>query len=112
MGQLIDATAYLRAKRIRRHYQREMAKLFERFDVLLTPGAPGPAPAGMATGDPVMQAPWTLADFPTMTLPYALSANGMPLGVQLSAARLRESLLLEAAEAIESVIGFRSKPNL
>jgi Asp-tRNA(Asn)/Glu-tRNA(Gln) amidotransferase A subunit family amidase len=36
----------------------------------------------------------------------------MPLGVQLSAARLRESLLLEAAEAIESVIGFSSKPNL
>jgi aspartyl-tRNA(Asn)/glutamyl-tRNA(Gln) amidotransferase subunit A len=112
MGQLIDATAYLRARRIRRHYQREMTRLFDRFDVLLTPGAPGPAPAGMATGDAVMQAPWTLADFPTMTLPYALSANGLPLGVQLSAARLREGLLLEAAEAIESVIGFNSKPNL
>lgn len=112
MGQLIDATSYLRARRIRRHYQRDMARLFDHFDVLLTPGAPGPAPAGMATGDPVMQAPWTLADFPTMTLPCGLSANGMPLGIQLSAAPLHEGLLLEAAKAIESVIGFTAKPNL
>ena len=112
MGQLIDATSYLRARRIRRHYQRDMARLFAHFDILLTPGAPGPAPAGMATGDPVMQAPWTLADFPTMTLPYGLSANGMPLGVQLSAAPLHEGLLLDAAKAVESVIGFTGKPDL
>jgi aspartyl-tRNA(Asn)/glutamyl-tRNA(Gln) amidotransferase subunit A len=112
MGLLIDATSYLRARRIRRHYQREMAALFAHFDILLTPGAPGPAPAGMATGDPVMQAPWSLADFPTMTLPCGLSANGMPLGIQLSAAPLHEGLLIEAAKAIESVIGFTAKPNL
>ena len=112
MGQLIDSTSYLRARRIRRHYQRDMARLFDHFDILLTPGAPGPAPEGMATGDPVMQAPWTLADFPTMTLPCGLSGNGLPLGVQLSAAPLHEGLLLEAAKAIESVIGFTAKPNL
>ena len=112
MGELIDASTYLRARRIRRHYQRDMARLFEHFDVLLTPGAPGPAPAGMATGDPVMQAPWTLADFPTMTLPFALASNGLPLGIQLSAAPLHERLLLEAAKAIEEVIGFNARPNL
>jgi len=112
MGQLIDSTSYLRARRIRRHYQRDMARLFEHFDILLTPGAPGPAPAGMATGDPVMQAPWTLADFPTMTLPYGLSGNGLPLGAQLSAAPLHEGLLMDAAKAIELVIGFTARPNL
>jgi aspartyl-tRNA(Asn)/glutamyl-tRNA(Gln) amidotransferase subunit A len=110
MGELIDAGTYLRARRIRRHYQRDMVRLFEHFDVLLTPGAPGPAPAGTATGDPVMQAPWTLADFPTMTLPLALASNGLPLGIQLSAAPLHEGLLLEAAKAIEEVIGFKEKP--
>ena len=31
-----------------------------------------------------MNGPWTLSDFPTMTLPYALGANGMPLGIQLT----------------------------
>ena len=112
MGMLIDAGAYLRARRVRRHYQRDMARLFEHFDVLLTPGAPGPAPEGMATGDPVMQAPWSLADFPTMTLPSGLSSNGMPLGIQLTAAPLHEGLLLETAKAIEAIIGFKAKPLL
>ena len=88
------------------------ARLFEHVDVLLTPGAPGPAPAGMATGDPVMQAPWTLADFPTMTLPLGLGANGLPVGIQLSAAPLHEGLLLEVAKGVEETIGFREKPPL
>ena len=113
LGELVDATSYLRARRIRRHYQRDMLRLFEHFDVLLTPGAPGPAPEGIgATGDPVMQAPWSLADFPTMTLPCGLASNGLPLGIQLSAAPLHEGLLLETARAVETVIGFKSKPNL
>jgi aspartyl-tRNA(Asn)/glutamyl-tRNA(Gln) amidotransferase subunit A len=112
LGTLIDAASYLRARRVRRHYQRDMLRLFEHFDVLLTPGAAGPAPEGMATGDPVMQAPMTLADFPTMTLPSGLSSNGLPLGIQLSAAPLHEGLLLEVAKAIEAVIGFNARPKL
>lgn len=113
MGTLIDAASYLRARRVRRHYQREMLRLFEHFDVLLTPGAPGPAPEGIgATGNPVMQAPWSLADFPSMTLPSGLSSNAMPLGIQLTAAPLHEGLLLETAKAIEAIIGFSAKPTL
>src|SRR5207237_6116637 len=81
-GMLIDARDYLRACRLRRRYQREMAKLFETFDALMTPAAPATAPEGITTtGDPVMNAPWTLADFPIMTLPYAPGANGLPLVV-------------------------------
>jgi aspartyl-tRNA(Asn)/glutamyl-tRNA(Gln) amidotransferase subunit A len=113
LGELIDASTYLRARRIRREYQREMVRLFEHVDVLVTPAAPGPAPEGIgATGDPVMQAPWTLADFPTMTLPFAVASNGLPLGIQLSAAPHHEGLLLEAAKAIEQAIEFTAKPNL
>jgi aspartyl-tRNA(Asn)/glutamyl-tRNA(Gln) amidotransferase subunit A len=111
LGETIDATFYLRAQRIRKHYQRDMVRLFQHFDVILTPGAPGPAPHGMATGDPVMQAPWTLADFPTMTLPCGLAANGLPLGIQLAAAPMHEGLLLEVAKEIEETVAFREKPN-
>src|SRR2546426_9660893 len=63
-GMLIDVSDYVRARRIRRKYQSEMAKLFERFDALMTPAAPGTAPDLSTTGDPVMNGPWTLADFP------------------------------------------------
>ncbi|HLQ76340.1 MAG TPA: amidase [Terriglobia bacterium] len=106
-GMLISAADYLRARRLRRHYQREMSRLFGRHDVLLTPAAPGPAPAGIgATGSAVMNGPWTLADFPTMTLPYALSANGLPLGLQLSGPMLGDGPLLASVGKIESMIEF------
>jgi Asp-tRNA(Asn)/Glu-tRNA(Gln) amidotransferase A subunit family amidase len=111
-GMLVGAAAYLRAKRIRRHYQRDMLKLFERYDALLTPAATGTAPEGMPTGNPVMNAPWTLADFPTLTLPHALAANGLPLGIQLAAAPLQEGVLLEIAKAVEGVVEFNAKPKL
>jgi aspartyl-tRNA(Asn)/glutamyl-tRNA(Gln) amidotransferase subunit A len=110
-GMLVSAEDYLRARRLRRHFQREMTRLFETFDVLLTPAAPGPAPAGIgATGSAVMNGPWSLADFPTMTLPFGLAANGLPLGIQISAPPLAEAALLHAASAIESVAAFKEKP--
>ncbi len=112
-GMLLDATQYLRARRVRRKYRREMARLFEKFDGLMTPAATGTAPEGIgSTGDPVMNAPWTLADFPTMTLPHALGSNGLPIGVQFSGPPLQEGLLLEMGKAIESVVAFRASPSL
>jgi len=112
-GMLLDARQYLRARRIRRQYRRDMARLFEKFDGLMTPAATGTAPKGIgSTGDPVMNAPWTLADFPTMTLPHALGSNGLPIGVQFSSPPLQEGLLLEMGKAIESVVAFRASPSL
>jgi aspartyl-tRNA(Asn)/glutamyl-tRNA(Gln) amidotransferase subunit A len=109
-GMLVHADDYLRAKRLRRKYQREMTQLFENFDVLLTPAAPGTAPRGITTtGDPVMNGPWTLSDFPTMTLPYALAANGLPIGVQITGPPLQEGMLLEIAQQLETLIEFRSR---
>lgn len=106
-GMLVSAGEYLRAKRLRRQYQREMAKLFERFDVLLTPAAPGAAPEGIsATGDAVMNGPWTLADFPTVTLPCGLASNGLPIGVQFTCAPFQEPALLDFAERIEPMLDF------
>jgi aspartyl-tRNA(Asn)/glutamyl-tRNA(Gln) amidotransferase subunit A len=111
-GMLIDARDYVRAQRLRHRYQREMVKLFENFDVLMTPAAPGAAPAGIeTTGDPVMNGPWTLTDFPTMTLPHALTVDGLPIGVQLTGPPLQEGLLLEVGRAVEEVVRFEMKPS-
>lgn len=110
-GMLIESQAYLRALRARRSYQREMVSLFKDVDVLLTPGALGPAPDVVSyTGDPLLSGPWTVADFPTLTLPVTLASNGLPVGIQLSAPPMKDGLLLEIGKAVEATIGFTEKP--
>jgi aspartyl-tRNA(Asn)/glutamyl-tRNA(Gln) amidotransferase subunit A len=111
-GMLVEAADYLRAKRLRRKYQREMARLFENADVLMTPAARGTAPKGLeTTGDAMMNGPWTLSDFPTMTLPLDLCSDEMPIGVQLTGPPLHESDLLDIAARIEPLIGWAFQPS-
>jgi aspartyl-tRNA(Asn)/glutamyl-tRNA(Gln) amidotransferase subunit A len=111
-GMLIDAASYVRARRLRRKYQRQMADLLGAFAAVVTPAAVGTAPDLTSTGDPVMNSPWTLADVPIVTLPCALGANGLPLAVQLAAAPRREGVLLDVARVVERVVDFQKRPDL
>lgn len=63
----------------------EFTRRFAGFDALLVPAARGQAPPPDTTGDPVMNAPWTLLGVPSLTVPVTLSHDGLPLGVQLIA---------------------------
>ena len=105
MGMLIPGDLYVRSLRVRGQFRREMAPLLERFDVLLTPTTPTPAPAGMATGDPSFQLPWSLSGLPSITVPCGLTASGLPLGIQLISALFTEPRLLSAAAWCEDVLG-------
>jgi Asp-tRNA(Asn)/Glu-tRNA(Gln) amidotransferase A subunit family amidase len=49
----------------------------------ICPAAPGVAPRGMATGDPIMNLPWTYAGLPAVSLPMSWWENQLPLGIQL-----------------------------
>jgi Asp-tRNA(Asn)/Glu-tRNA(Gln) amidotransferase A subunit family amidase len=54
------------------------------LDALLTPAAPGEAPAGLGwTGDPAFNALWTGLWGPNVTVPAGTGPKGLPLGVQL-----------------------------
>lgn len=73
-----------------------------RLDGLLTPAAPGPAPAGIhATGDPNLNLPWTHAGLPALSLPAGNALNGLPLGMQLVAPHREDETLLGWALALE-----------
>ncbi|MBL8883851.1 MAG: amidase [Hyphomicrobium sp.] len=68
------------------------------YDAILTPAAPGPAPHGLsATGNPMFNALWTYLGMPCISLPL-LEAGGLPLGVQLVAARGNDAGLLRVAK--------------
>jgi len=112
MGMLIPGDLYVRALRIRRQFRREMAPLLERYDVLLTPTTPAPAPEGMATGDASFQLPWSISGLPSITVPCGLATSGLPLGIQLVSGPFTEASLLSAAAWCEDVLGRAPAPSL
>ena len=110
-GLRMRAIDYVRAQRIRKTCRHDLLQLFRRCDVLLSPGATGPAPRGIeTTGNPAMSIPWTFADCPTLSLPAGLAPSGLPLGIQLSAAPSEEARLLRIGRQIEQAIGFEEHP--
>lgn len=78
----------------------EIDALLGDVDALICPSAPGEAPAGMATGDPVFQVVWTLLGVPALNLPIATGPRGLPLGVQLIGRRNDDARLLAIGRSL------------
>ncbi|MPZ47582.1 MAG: amidase [Betaproteobacteria bacterium] len=74
------------------------SEVFDRYDAIVTPAAPGAAPEGLAnTGDPSFCTLWTLCGMPAITLPLLNAGNGLPIGVQLVGKRGDDARLLRTA---------------
>jgi Asp-tRNA(Asn)/Glu-tRNA(Gln) amidotransferase A subunit family amidase len=75
------------------------------IDVWLSPSAPGPAPRGLAaTGNPVMNLPWTYAGLPVLGVPSGKSAEGLPMGLQITGRWLGDEDLLHFGSGIADVV--------
>lgn len=97
-GDAARAAAYPAALREAARLRPRFDEVAAPFDALLTPAAPGEAPLGLgATGDPVFNRIWTLLHAPCITLPLGSGPHGLPVGLQLVAARGRDARLLAAA---------------
>ena len=82
-------------------------------DVLLTLGAAGEAPEGLAsTGDPRFARLWTLLGWPTIAVPGLTGSSGLPVGVQLVGRPGRDALLLACASWLASVLPTPRAPHL
>ena len=101
-GREVRAVDYQRALKHTAAQVESFDELFtERYDAILTPAAPGTAPKGMATGDPVFNALWTLCGMPALTLPLMKGTNGLPLGVQLVGRRNFDARLMRTARWLQ-----------
>ncbi|HEU0155109.1 MAG TPA: Asp-tRNA(Asn)/Glu-tRNA(Gln) amidotransferase subunit GatA [Stellaceae bacterium] len=106
---------YLKAQRVRALVARDFAQAFERVDCLLAPTAPSAAfaigdnsdnPVAMYLND-VFTVPANLAGLPAISVPAGLSADGLPLGLQIIGRAFDEETVLRAAEVLETAAAFR-----
>lgn len=83
-GRATTAGDYDAARTHAHRARKAVARLFDEVDALIAPSAPGAAPEGLAsTGSPAFNKLWTLTGNPCVSIPGAVDAAGMPLGVQI-----------------------------
>ncbi|HEY1630863.1 MAG TPA: Asp-tRNA(Asn)/Glu-tRNA(Gln) amidotransferase subunit GatA [Rhizomicrobium sp.] len=109
---------YTRAQKIRALILRDFEEAYKKCDVLLTPATPGPAfGIGAKSNDPVSMylndvftVTVNLAGLPGLAVPAGLTADGLPLGLQIIGKAFDEATVLRAGRAIEQAAEFTAKP--
>ena len=109
---------YLKAQRVRSLIARDFTEAYKKCDVILTPTAPSAAFAiGEKADDPiamylndVFTVTVNLAGLPGISVPAGLSADGLPLGLQVIGRAFDEETLFRVGETIEKAANFTAKP--
>lgn len=107
LGREISGSDYAAHRQFGRVWRRAVEDAFERVDLILSPATGTTAPP---VGSEMIETTqrlvrltygWSLAGLPAMSVPCGLSDTGMPVGLQLAAARFREATLLRAGAAYQ-----------
>jgi aspartyl-tRNA(Asn)/glutamyl-tRNA(Gln) amidotransferase subunit A len=114
----MTAIEFMDAEATRAAAGHAMARLHQRYDLLVCPTVPGGPPlADAPTVDPVRAlwtawAPWTftfnLTRQPAISVPMGLRSDGLPNSVQIAAAQFRDDLVLRAGRTIEVAQPFQA----
>jgi Asp-tRNA(Asn)/Glu-tRNA(Gln) amidotransferase A subunit family amidase len=103
-GRQIPAVQYTAALAGSEPLNRALDPVFDEYDAILTPAAPGEAPRGEATGNPIFCTTWTYLGTPSITIPLLRSEAGLPLGVQLVGRRGNDARLLRTAHWLVNTV--------
>jgi len=103
---------YLKAQKVRTLIVRDFNAAFQQVDAVLMPTAPEQAfRAGEKTREPLRMylsdlftVNANLAGLPAISIPAGISADGLPLGVQIVGPRLREDVVFGAASGLERAL--------
>ena len=107
----VSAEDYIRAQQDMVRVRHAIAEVFNEVDVLVTPTAPGlperidsainPAEAAGAEPSTRNTAPFNLYGIPTISVPIGFSQTGLPIGLQISSAHLKEEVMFSLAHAFQ-----------
>lgn len=110
---------YLKALKVRRLIKNDFDKVFNDFDLIVSPTTPTTAfKLGEQTGDPltlymndILTVPVNMAGLPGMSIPCGFDA-GLPVGMQLIGKPFDEGTMIKAAYAFEKNTDYHSaKPD-
>jgi len=108
---------YNKACQVRRLMTDQYREAFKKCDVILSPVATHPAfkigerisdPLAMYLND-IFTVSTNLAGLPGMSVPFGMSADGLPIGVQLTATHFDEQKMLNVGFALEKSYAFAGK---
>lgn len=106
-GRAISVCGYLDAQEQRMELAVRLRRFHERHDLLLTPSLTAPAPK-LGTSYPApFCLPFNLTQQPAASVPCGVTAQGLPVGMQIVGPAHRDDLVLRAARAFESAQPWR-----
>ena len=107
-GLSLGPTEYRDMQAKRTEIEQRWRQQFAEYDFILTPSAPGDAPEGLGTtGSSIFNRIWSLLGWPCIQLPCATSSKGLPMGVQWVGRPGQDTLLLQLARRLHSLIDDR-----
>ncbi len=104
---------YLKALKVRRLIKEEYEKVFETYDCIMTPTAPGTAPKlGTSLQNPLQMylgdvdtVAVNLAGLPAISVPCGVDEEALPIGLQFIGNAFCEDMLFDVAEGYEELRG-------
>ena len=110
-GLATSAPHFAKIKTHLHKFRDEIERVFvDSWKTLITPATSGPAPTAETTGDPAFNSPWSYSGLPTVSLPIAWTADGLPVSAQLTGDLWCEDDLLAVAAMLEEATGFTPRP--
>ncbi len=112
---------YKKASQVRTLIKNDFNEAFKKCDIIAAPVAPTPAfKIGEKSNDPIQMylsdvftISVNMAGIPALSLPVALSGNGLPIGFQIMANHFQEGKILKSAYNLEKNLQLSLKiPNL
>ena len=100
-GLNLNASDYVDAIENAKKMKFDLSTIFEKFDAIITPAAPGEAPRDLSTtGNAMFNGYWTMMGVPAISLPLLTGENSLPIGIQVITSWQNDNLLLKISDEI------------
>jgi len=109
---------YLKAQKVRTLIKEDFEKVFEDYDLLISPTTPSTAfkldseqtPLEMYHQD-IFTVPVNIAGLPAISIPSGFDSKGLPIGLQMIGPHFGEGKILQAAYTLEKILDLDLRPD-